>query len=434
MIPKLLYITFFCFLIMNFTPSKGQESGETKEISTTELKDRLDGIDENVTGLLNDLAGLKKIKISGYMQIQFEKTESNKGFDLGGGNYSIDPYDSSEHNVQGRFRVRRSRLKTAYNAGLTQFVLECDFSNEKFTLKDAYINFMEPWTKYFSMTVGVFKRPNYEVEYSSSQRESMERSAVVRKLYPDERDLGAMLTFSPEDWFKLQIAGFNNTYNGDLKQFWPNFNSAPLYYMFRLTKELMFSNLGLSVDLGVHARIGDLVANTDKVIQSENNNTIIDSASVKKGDKIGRNWFGVEAQIYYDFLGGMKILGEYITGTNTDEAIAATSAATPIRMRNFSGFYIMLVKNISTEWQFVAKYDSYNPNTKIVKTDINSTSDLPVSTLGFGIHNYTFDNIRISLWYDMNATATNDNLVKGKPLLEKDPVDNFLILRFQYKF
>ena len=51
--------------------------------------------------------------------------------------------------------------------------------------------------KNFSVWAGKFNRPNYEVEYSSSQREVMERSLIVRTLYPGERAIGAKLEFNP---------------------------------------------------------------------------------------------------------------------------------------------------------------------------------------------------------------------------------------------
>ena len=48
-----------------------------------------------------------------------------------------------------------------------------------------------------SLWAGQFNRPNYEVEYSSSQREVLERSRVIRTIYPGEREVGAKLEFTP---------------------------------------------------------------------------------------------------------------------------------------------------------------------------------------------------------------------------------------------
>ncbi len=408
--------------VISLNISYAQEGGEKEKPTVEELKDRIDGIDESVNALITDVSGLKKIKVSGYMQIQFDKTEANRSF-------TMSPYDSSDFD-QSRFRVRRSRLKVAYDAGLTQFVIQGDFSNTGFSLKDAYIKITEPWLQYFSLQTGVFNRPAYEVEYSSSQRESMERSKVISTLYPGERDLGAMLIVNPDEMFKFQFAGFNNTFKGTFSQADPNFNDEPLYYMARLTKEFALTDLGLGIDLGVHARFGNAIANTNSVLESDKGTKAIpDSSSVKKGDAIGRNWFGVEAQIYYDFLGGMKIMGEYIMGSNVDE-LGTAAKPTTIRKRDFSGFYVMLVKNITEQWQFAAKYDSYNPNTKIAESDIDNANDLSYNTIGLGLHNYSFDNVRLSLWYDINKRAENVN-VKG---FETSPINNLLTVRFQYKF
>ena len=408
--------------VISLNISYAQEGGEKEKPTVEELKDRIDGIDESVNALITDVSGLKKIKVSGYMQIQFDKTEANRSF-------TMSPYDSSDFD-QSRFRVRRSRLKVAYDAGLTQFVIQGDFSNTGFSLKDAYIKITEPWLQYFSLQTGVFNRPAYEVEYSSSQRESMERSKVISTLYPGERDLGAMLIVNPDEMFKFQFAGFNNTFKGTFSQADPNFNDEPLYYMARLTKEFALTDLGLGIDLGVHARFGNAIANTNSVLESDKGTKAVpDSSSVKKGDAIGRNWFGVEAQIYYDFLGGMKIMGEYIMGSNVDSLGLAAKPGT-IRKRDFSGFYVMLVKNITEQWQFAAKYDSYNPNTKIAESDIDNANDLSYNTIGLGLHNYSFDNVRLSLWYDINKRAENVN-VKG---FETSPINNLLTVRFQYKF
>lgn len=424
-----------------FAGAYAEENETAKPVDPTELNERVNGIDENVSTLLTDVSGLKKMKISGYLQINFEKTEERKS------GLGKNPYNSSDV-VLSRFRVRRSRVKFNYDAGLTQVVVQGDFSNSGFSLKDAYLEITDPWTKQFSLTSGVFNRPNYEVEYSSSQRESPERSAVVRALYPDERDLGAMISFKDDDLFNIQVAAFNNTFQGGFKQPGiPNFSTEPLYFMGRITKSFSFRDLGLGIDLGAHARFGNVVSSAPYVFESKEAVTktwaVKDSAALmthKTGATnatYGRNWFGVEAQIYYDFLAGTKLMGEFITGKDVNElndtlilssmpSIAKTNSY--VRKRDFSGFYAMLVQSLTPEWQVAVKYDSYNANTAIDEATIASTSELTKSTLGFGIHNYTFSNVRLTLWYDMIKTKTNDRILKT------DPIDNFMTVRLQYKF
>ncbi len=391
-----------------------QEEPASKE-KLEELKGQVEGMDELLKTIDTDVAKLKKIKISGYLQIQAEKTEKHTGF-------ATDPYDGKDY-IKGRLRVRRSRIKVAYEDGGTQAVIQGDFSNSGFSLKDAYLEFTEPWTSMFALRLGVFNRPNYEVEYSSSQRESPERSAVVRALYPDERDLGVMLTVMPEDLFTLQLAGFNNTFQGTYKQQNPNFGDNPFYYMARLTKSFVVTD-EIGLDLGVHGRFGTNRAHFAKVLESDMpTKSTADSTSLKVGDGVSRTWFGVEAQVYWDFLGGMKIMGEYIMGSDVDEFKANTA----IRKRDFNGFYVYLIKNLGTDFQLALKYDSFNPNTKIDENKKDASGELKIDTFGFGLHNYTFTNIRLTLWYDMITTQTND-------LFKNDPVDNLLTFRAQYKF
>jgi hypothetical protein len=430
---KILFAIMILSLMTFSIKVQAQEAENKKPVTMEDIKNKVDGMETDVSTLLNDVTGLKKLKITGYMQINFEKTENAAGF-------GASPYDSTIM-IQGRFRVRRSRLKVTYDAGLTQYVLQGDFSNTGFALKDAYVNITDPWTKYFNLTLGQFNRPVYEVEYSSSQRESMERSKVCLTLYPNERDLGGMISFEPEDLFKLQFAAFNNTFLSSVAQTQPNFENEPVYFMTRITKELAIPDLGLGIDIGAHARFGNIVSNTDKVYKSEQNTTdggkkVYDSTSYKRGDKIGRNWFGVEAQIYWDFLGGTKILGEFFTGTNADQEGTAgkSTIGAPIRLRNFNGYYVMLVKNLPADFQVAVKYDAYDPNTKIDNSIISKAADLSYNDLGFGLHSYYFQNVRLSLWYDIIKNQTIDkNTINGGAFVTSAP-QNLFTFRAQYKF
>lgn len=416
------------FACMYMAPAIAQENEGEKPVTLEDIKGKVEAMDEPFQTLQSDVSKLNKIKFSGYFQTQLEKSEAKGGI-------GTNPYDAANpsSNVLSQIRLRRGRVKLTYDGGLTQFVFQGDFTNGGFALKDLYLEITEPWMKYFTFTMGQFNRPNYEVEYSSSQRESMERSAVVRKLYPNERDLGAMLSFSPDNMFKLQLAAFNNTLGGPIANTTPSFRDYNYYYMARLTKEINIAE-GLDIDLGVHARMGNVSSNSATFIASENNaNT---KSTMNVGDAVKRTWYGFEAQIYADLFGGTKILTEYIMGDDADNLTATPSA---VRLRKFNGFYVMFVKSFDVDflqdWQIAAKYDAYNPNTKIDASKIINTNDLAVNTLGFGIHNYSFSNIRISLWYDINKVATSTGtLAGGKDLMATAPVNNLMTLRFQYKF
>jgi len=395
---------------------------EESAAAIEEIKGQLEGFDENIKTLQTDVSGLKKIKLSGYAQFEWLNTEEEKK------GFGFSPYDSTDI-LQSQFRIRRARVKMTYKNSLGSLVAQGDFNTSGFTLKDFYFDINNPWASWGSLKLGMFNRPNYEIEYSSTTRESMERSSVVKALYPNERDLGAMLTINPDDMFNLQFAAFMNTYQSAMKQSIPNFSEAPMYYMARITKSINLTKQGLGIDFGAHARFGNTASNSIYVIESDA--IKIDSTNtIAKGDGVARNWFGGEVQIYWDFLGGMKLMGEYIMGSDVNEPkmVAKSKMAPALRKRDFSGYYVMLVKNLPLDFQVAVKYDSYDPNTAIDDALISSTSELTKTTLGLGIHNYTFSNVRISLWYDMITTQTHDKL------MTEDPDDNLFTVRLQYKF
>ena len=46
--------------------------------------------------------------------------------------------------------IRRGRVKFAYEGKLTQFVLQIDATEKGVSLKDAYVNFKDPWMQMFA--------------------------------------------------------------------------------------------------------------------------------------------------------------------------------------------------------------------------------------------------------------------------------------------
>lgn len=66
--------------------------------------------------------------------------------------------------------------------------------------RDLYIGIKDPWTKRCQLMAGVFNRPfGHEIGYSTSGLESPERATIIQYFFPDERDLGAMLTLRAKE-------------------------------------------------------------------------------------------------------------------------------------------------------------------------------------------------------------------------------------------
>lgn len=351
-----------------------QNTNDTLNDKVNELKDRINGLDERILTNESDLSKLNKIKFSGYMQAQWEN------------------YSNKLTYPDNTFYLRRSRLKATYQASTgVAFVLQGDFLPTGFTLKDAYvqINGQTDWNKNLSLTVGQFNRPNYEVEYSSSQREVPERSRVIRAIYPGERALGAKLEYTAKVIpLKLQLAllngNDNQTFSGttnNVNKDYDNFKDV----MVRGTYSVKFGNLG-GLDFGAHAYFGSVKAVVDSTINSK---YTYDKAYAL-GDPVKRNWVGAEFQLFLDILGGTAIKGEFITGTNASPGYSSktttvtqgspvlsgdtltlsttTTNATvfqPNYVNKFMGYYVYLIKNVGKKNQFALRYDFYDPNTDL---------------------------------------------------------------------
>lgn len=369
-----------------------------QQIST--VSDRVSGVEDRITNAEADLAKLTKIKISGYVQAQWQHFEQGSVYPS---NY---------------FQIRRARFKLQYepSSGVA-LVLQPDFQPGNFVIKEAYARLNDPWLKMFSLWAGKFNRPNYEVEYSSSDLENLERSRIITSIYPGEYAIGAKLEVAPPKIpLKIQLAVFNGNdnmtipdatganINPDNKDF---DNSKDI--MARLTYAFKLGHFG-GLTIGAHTYIGFMKATVDTVLKSDY--TLKDplSPTVKVGSNLNRNWIGLEAQLYMDVLGGLTLKGEYIFGTNaypgfksttttsdvTDfhfnaakDTLFTTSLATAVTsyrpniIRNFSGYYIYLIKNIGKRHQISIRYDYYDPNTKIAGNDIGNTAKYGSNSSGY---------------------------------------------------
>ena len=477
---KKLSLIALMFVSALFFKANAQEATVNEKL--TEVNDKVSGLTERLATDEADLQKLTKIKVSGYIQAQWQKTYS----------LASDP-------MNNYFSIRRARVKFTYEAADgVKFVLQPDFSPQAITLKDAYVVLNDRWTKAFSLTAGKFNRPNYEVEYSSSQREVIERSSVIRAIYPGERAIGAKLEFNPQNLpLHVQLALFNGadalqikkadgTYLYDAKSTFVSSGDENKDYdngkdlMVRATYNIKLGNFG-GLDLGAHGYFGSLKSMSTSTLTSDYKT--VNNANI--GDVIKRNWAGGEFQLFADILGGLSVKGEYIAGKNAsvgykpvfnaDKTLA--TAGLPNYQNNFAGYYLYFIKNLGKKNQFAFRYDYYDPNTDIKAKDLTSaasvvgyasadksyvkkitTGDLATTTFGLALHHYFDDNLRITLEYDivqnekvgaanvltgnytkLDGTSTGGKDASGNALpagldYSKNVNNNLLTLRIQAKF
>ncbi len=371
---------------------------------------KLNALDERVLVNESDLGKLTKIKVSGYVQAQWE-------------NYQKDLVKAND--PTNTFYIRRARIKFTYEpADGIKFVLQPDFSTGNLTLKDAYAVVNIPKLNGWTLWAGQFNRPDYEVEYSSSQREVLERSRVTRAIYPGEREIGLKLEYSGTSTPVLfQLMAMNGNFTGSQAKDADSRKDimARFVYMAKIPSK------GLGIDLGVIGYSGGPKARTNKYVSESDG--ILDSISV--GDYLKKQWLGAELRIYSDVLGGLSLKGEYVSGVNP--TVSTTALKTdPNKTRNFRGYYIYFVKNIGLKNQLVAKYDYYDPSSKL--SGDAAKSDIFYKTLTLAWQYYLNDNIRITLQYEMSQNEKNGSVknVAGDPDVQLK--DNTFGVRIQAKF
>ena len=381
---------------------------------------------------------LSKIKISGYVQAQFQAATAMGVKTYEGGNFAED--------AGNRFIVRRGRIKVQHSAKISSAVLQIDLTEKGVGIKDAYLTLSEPWTNTLSLTMGLFNRPfGFELPYSSSQRESPERGRMSQIIFPGERDLGLMLKFKPQEnsplrFVEVEAGIFNgNGIAGDFD------SSKDFIGRLRLNevinKEAVKFSVGGSYyngrwvqDASTHYEIGTDAANLPVFV------AVLDENAYHA---IPREYIGADAQFAFKWAGGTTTLrGEYIFGTqsglqnSTTSPSSSTQPTGPSYVREFDGAYFYFVHDIlQSGQQLVVKYDWYDPNTKVDGNQIGliqnnlEAAEIKYESLGFGWNYQITSNLKFMAFYQ---TVKNENTFL--PGFLKDVNDDVVTLRLQHKF
>ncbi len=442
---------------------KAQETEETP----------LDTLTRSVSLLQQNFEAKSRLLISGYIQGQYQVAEASGEASFEGGTFPSGVYQ--------RFMIRRGRVKLNYTGpfndkgfSLNNYMLQMDFTEKGVRLMDAYARFTDPWLGAFSLTVGLQNRPfGYEVPYSSSFRESPERGRMSQLLFPNERDLGAMLTIqgakiSNWHWIKFDIGLFNGkstpNVNTDASESDNKKDIITHLSIARSNKvETIKYGFGLSYYNG-----GFRIDSVDVYSMNTDPTTLLpsfhqDSKKIDNyhGGVVGargntkREYFGADFQLTYGGSAGITVFrAEYIQGqqpgiTTTDQPwfdtrsqIVSTLSTKDIYNRNFNGAYLYLIQNIlQSPFQLVVKYDWYDPNTDVKGSQIGATittanykttsaSDLRYDTWGFGTIIHMDAGIKLMIYYDIPKNENSTLLQNYK----SDVKDNVLTLRLQSTF
>ncbi len=373
-----------------------------------------------------------KLKFSGYLQTDIAWGMPEASLKVGRENEDL-------NNSFSRLGVRRGRLKASYSERWVSAVLQIDMTEKSVSLKDAYLNVALPFLGASSVRAGVFDRPfGHEITFSSSRRESPERSTLFQTLFPNERDLGAKITLQPSKgsaWSLLVLDAGLFAGNG-IK---PEVDSR-LDFIGRLSASRKKGDWEWG--LGSSLYYGGVYQGTSKVFTMENGAWQEDNRSENLGAYARRFYVGVDAQCSLNNSWGRTHLrGEWITGQQPGTSSSSNSpnfSALPksdTYIRPFQGGYAVLVQDIGKlPLAAFAKYDWYDPNTQVkgdaIGKNATNQADIAYQTLGCGVLYRITPNLKLTGYYEWVSNETTTSLAA----YASDRRDNRLTFRLQYQF
>ena len=447
------------------------------QVQESELN-KIDALEQKTELLQNAVSALQKFRVSGYIQTQYQYGEAaadGVNFRFRRANsYEGDAYYPGTDDYKGldgfsRFGIRRGRFRLAYEEGIVSGVVQIDVTERGINntsipgrnvvmFRDFFLNISDPWFGTSAFRAGLFPRPfGHEVSFSSARRESPERSRIIQSIFPDERDLGAMLVLQAagsSNWNFLRLEGGLFAGNGIRPQI-----SSRMDFIGRLSATRSFGhNTSLSGGLSLYWG-GVLQTDSSRYIM-ENNQFVLEGGERSRkyiGSYAKRQYVGVDFQYSQRTSAGLtQLRAEYIFGEHPGDALSAYNfilndiTSGPVYMRKIEGGYVVFVQDLGQKIPLsaIAKYDWYNPNIDVSGNEIaavnsgTGVNDIAISTVGFGLLWRINPALNLTAYYDIVSNETTVNLPDTRDLnnniiaygYEKNRPDNVFTLRLQYRF
>lgn len=415
------------------------------------LMDLVDTTNQMGKGMLSIYERYNRVRISGYIQPQFQIISKEGAETYAGGNFS-----GLSNN---RFMLRRGRLRVDYahlnknNDPTSYFVFQFDGTERGVAIRDFWGRFYENKFKIFALTTGMFARPfGHEVNLSSANRETPERGRMSQILMRTERDIGVMLTVTSrktQEWhrkLKFDLGVFNGQgMSGPMD--YDSHKDVISRISLKPTKIRALGNATLSAAVSGYA--GGIVSQGDVLYKTGRRGNeyyaVRDSSAANLHKLRPRNYAGADFQLSFpNHKGETEFRAEYIKGQQT--ATFGTSETPgvypvtnglkdPLYTRNFDGAYFYFLQHLgSQDHQFVMKYDWYDPNTRVSGGQISadkgfSKADLRYNTLGMGYVYTANESLKFVFYYEF--VRNEKSALAG---YESDVSDDVFTARVQYNF
>src|SRR4030095_535455 len=239
---------------------------------------------------------------------------------------------------------------------------------------------------------------------------------------PSERNIGAMISFEPLVKRKLPLLKFDiGLFNGQGKSGPAEFDSYKDVISRFYLKPLPL-NKNLLISGGFSLLNGGWRQQTKYRYEMQNKGSewifVVDSNISNIGNKAPRQYYGADVQLVaMHGWGKTEIRAEYWKGKQPGSATTTVNPgvlpAGSTYIHPFDAAFIYFLQNIfNSKWEIMAKYDWYDPNTKISGDAIGkpgnnlTVADIRYGTLGLGLTRYFSGNLKFLAYYDIVRNET----------------------------
>jgi predicted porin len=168
---------------------------------------------------------------------------------------------------------------------------------------------------------------------------------------------------------------------------------------------------------------------------------VVDSNTSNIGRKAPRQYYGADIQLAASHgWGKTEIRAEYWRGKQPGTATTTVNPGTlppgPTYIHPFDAAFFYFLQNIvNSKWELMAKYDWYDPNTRVPGNAIGkpgnnlTVADIRYGTLGIGFTRYFSGNLKFLIYYDI--VRNEETQLAG---YTEDLEDNVFTFRVQLRF
>lgn len=357
------------------------------------LEGKVESLAEQVTELKNDVGVLKRLKFSGYVQARWAWQElANYNTSIQG--TATTPANPPAAPLQQGVFIRRGRLKAVYDADWSQYVVQIDVIPAGVTMKEGYATVKLPMGMAIDAGLQLFPF-GYEVaSRSSSDLDTLERSAVTVAYLGGEYDLGVALR-GKNGPVAYKVGLFNG--NGSVRT--NGYDNDQLKDVIgRATVDLGMVTAGVSGWYG------------KSVAYSRDDDKTFD-----------RYRAAVDAQVFLDLLpvGGTALKGEWMWGRNTIGGTVGVGGTVPTGTSQAPvptghGWYASLLQNVGQTWQAAARYEQFVPNNTVDLSGATNTKVKRRDEIQLALHAFIGSGMKLSgAWYhpmngEKGAAAPSD--------------------------